>query len=434
MVSRQKVVNIGDLTEPGVSSSQIGSVESEESFIHAVTPVCLVTPLAPEDSEENSIENFEGHSLYSRDLLSALRKKCTISVVANKTTSDSPDEAGVYRVWKPGFQYPFRMLKQVVKTRARVVHFERLGPTVFGAYFTVPFFPLVALVLRLLHKRVLVSFSDVVDANKVDPAFLRAFQSWLRASALVRLGLTYFYFFTGKLANTIFTQTKNSQVTLQERYHVDSAKIKLVPLSGPAPKSELTSEPAKKILGLDHKKVLLFFGHLAPYKGLEALVEAQALVQKQRSDVTLLIAGGNHRRLRSDYLASLRELAREKEASVRFTGFLPGEDIPLVFSAADIVVYPCTSIPGSSGCISLTKQYGIPLVTTSAVAREEGIAHLLNAYVIPEAKPDLIASAVLKLLGDDLLSSYLCSNLARTSVPIDLIAADISNTYQRLLA
>jgi glycosyltransferase involved in cell wall biosynthesis len=412
----------------------MNNVESEESLGYAATPVCLVTPLAAEDSEGNGVENYEGHSLYSRDLLSALRKKWMISVVANQMAGYAPGEPGVYRVWKPGFQYPFRMLKQVVKTRAKVVHFERLGPTVFGPYFTVPFVPFIALFLRLLHKRVLVSFSDVVDANKVDPAFLRAFQSWLHASALVRLGLTYFYFFTGKLANTIFTQTKNSQVTLEERYHVDNAKIKLVPLSGPALKNELTSEPAKKILGLDHKKVLLFFGHLAPYKGLEALVEAQAIVQRQRSDVTLIIAGGNHRRIRNDYLSRLRDLAREKEASVRFTGFLPAEEIPTVFSAADIVVYPCTSIPGSSGCVSLTKQYGKPLVTTKAVAKEEGIAHLLDAYVIPEATAELIAAAVLKLLGDDSLTGHLCTNIARTSVPIDLIADDISNTYQRLLA
>jgi len=253
-----------------------------ESFGHAVTSVCLVTPLAPGDSEGNNLEDFEGHSLYSRDLLSALRKKWTIEVVANQTAKAARGEPGVYRVWKPGFQYPFRMLRQVVKIRARVVHFERLGPTVFGPYFTVPFVPFLALVLRLLRKRVLVSFSDVVDVGKVDPAFLHAFQSWLHTSVLVRIGLTYFYFLIGKFANTIFTQTRNSQVILQQRYRIASDKIKLVPLSGPALKHDVSSEPAKRILGLDHRKVLLFFGHLAPYKGLEALIEAQAMVQRHR--------------------------------------------------------------------------------------------------------------------------------------------------------
>jgi len=422
------------MTEQDLYDAQASNRRPAVSFGHTVTPVCLVTPLALGDSEENNVEDFEGHSLYSRDLLSALRKKWTISVVANQTSKAGPGEPGVYRVWKPGFQYPFRMLRQVVKTHAKVVHFERLGPTVFGPYFTVPFVPFLALVLRLLQKRVLVSFSDVVDVDKVDPAFLRAFQSWLHAPALVRIGLTYFYFFTGKFANTIFTQTRNSRVVLQRKYRIDSAKVKLVPLSGPAPNLDLSTEPAKKVLGLEHKKVLLFFGHLAPYKGLEALIEAQAIVQNHRPDVTLVIAGGNHRRIHDDYLGRLRDLAREKEANVRFTGYLPSESIPTVFSAADIVVYPCSSIPGSSGCVNLTRQYGKPLVTTRAVAKEEGIAHLLDAYVIPEASPSLIAAAVLKLLGDDSLAVHLCNNLARTSVPIDIIADDISSTYQRLLA
>ncbi|OLC61070.1 hypothetical protein AUH73_08150 [archaeon 13_1_40CM_4_53_4] len=422
------------MTEQDLHSARTSDIRPVESFGHAVTSVCLVTPLAPGDSEGNNLEDFEGHSLYSRDLLSALRKKWTIEVVANQTAKAARGEPGVYRVWKPGFQYPFRMLRQVVKIRARVVHFERLGPTVFGPYFTVPFVPFLALVLRLLRKRVLVSFSDVVDVGKVDPAFLHAFQSWLHTSVLVRIGLTYFYFLIGKFANTIFTQTRNSQVILQQRYRIASDKIKLVPLSGPALRHDVSSEPAKRILGLDHRKVLLFFGHLAPYKGLEALIEAQAMVQRHRSDVTLIIAGGNHRRIRHDYLGHLRDLAREKDASVKFTGYLPTESIPTVFSAADIVVYPCTSISGSSGCVSLTKQYGKPLVTTTAVAKEEGIAHLLDAYVIPEADSELIASAVLELLGDDSLTGHLCSNLARTSVPFDLIADNISSTYQRLLA
>src|SRR5438445_12886134 len=120
------------MTEQDLYDAQASNRRPAVSFGHTVTPVCLVTPLAPGDSEGNNLEDFEGHSLYSRDLLSALRKKWTIEVVANQTAKAARGEPGVYRVWKPGFQYPFRMLRQVVKIRARVVHFERIGATVVG--------------------------------------------------------------------------------------------------------------------------------------------------------------------------------------------------------------------------------------------------------------------------------------------------------------
>lgn len=405
----------------------------DETLIKMTESICLVTPLAPARPSGKSIEDFEGHSLYSRDLLRTLRRNWPVSVVANATEESSPPESGVYRVWKPGFRFPFNILKQVIRSRSKVVHIERLGPTVYGPYSTVPIVPIMVLALRLLGKKVIVSFSDVIDTRQINSAFLEAFESWLRVPRLVKAGLTYFYLLTSKFANVILTQTKNSKIILETEYSVNSEKIRLIPLRQPAARRTIPPDDAKKLLGLGHQKVLLFFGHVAPYKGLNALVEAQALVQNNRQDVTLVIAGGNHRRLHFDYLGQLQDLARKFGTRTKFTGFLPNELIPVAFSAADIVVYPCASIPGSSGSVSLTKQYGKPLVTTLAVAREEGVMHLVDGYVIAEPNPELIAKAVLELLGDIDLTGSLGKNLSRTSVPIDLVGNEIGGIYKRLL-
>jgi glycosyltransferase involved in cell wall biosynthesis len=195
---------------------------------------------------------------------------------------------------------------------------------------------------------------------------------------------------------------------------------------------QLSSRDARSLLGLNEEKIVLFFGHLAPFKGLESLVEAQSLIQQQRKDVGLVIAGGNHIRLTFDYLSQLKKLALEHQASVIFTGYVPNDWVPLLFRAADLVVFPCLLVPGSSGCVLMARQYGKPLVTTTAVAVEEGVHHLVDSYIIPSPSPGLIATAILGLLSDESLLKFLGGNLGKSSIPISEIADSVGSVYQGL--
>jgi len=109
----------------------------------------------------------------------------------------------------------------------------------------------------------------------------------------------------------------------------------------PPPKDE-----ARRRLRLDGP-VLLFFGFVRPYKGLDVLLEALPRVLASQP-VTLLVVG-EFWRDKADYLATVERLGLE--GHVRLVDrYVPNEEVATYFAAADLVVQPYRSASGSGIC------------------------------------------------------------------------------------
>src|SRR5262245_44304661 len=94
-----------------------------------------------------------------------------------------------------------------------------------------------------------------------------------RDSALNRLSLKIQY----RLMDHIFVHTSEMQTQLTAAYGVQPEKITVVnfPINNVTPRTSLTRENARLKLGIPAgEKTILFFGHIAPYKGLEDLIQA----------------------------------------------------------------------------------------------------------------------------------------------------------------
>jgi glycosyltransferase involved in cell wall biosynthesis len=132
---------------------------------------------------------------------------------------------------------------------------------------------------------------------------------------------------------------------------------------------------ARAALGLDERFVVLCFGFLAPYKGIELVLEAAGHL---RSDVQVVVAGGEHPRLTegAGFGAELRE--RYGDAA-RFTGWVPDGDVAAWFSAADLCVFPYPQPFASSGVLALALAHGAPVLLSPALARCAGAPNVLTA-------------------------------------------------------
>lgn len=109
--------------------------------------------------------------------------------------------------------------------------------------------------------------------------------------------------------------------------------------------------------------VLLFFGIVRQYKGLDSLLEALPHIQSATGDLLLVIAGEFWDE-RSAYEQQIRALGMEK--SVRIDSrYIPDEEVALYFSAADLLIAPYRSVTGS-GVIQMAAGFGVPVVTTAA--------------------------------------------------------------------
>jgi D-inositol-3-phosphate glycosyltransferase len=168
---------------------------------------------------------------------------------------------------------------------------------------------------------------------------------------------------------------------------------------------------ARKKLGLkQNSPVLLFVGRLDPFKGPDLLLRAAAMMEE---DAQIVIVGG---KLAGDKeLQHLRKLAAELKISrrVQFLGAQPQQDLPTIYSAADITVIP--SYHESFGLAAVESlASGTPVVATRSGGLTTIIRDGETGYLVPRC-PGFFAEKLDGLLRNpDLLAQM--RQAARPSV------------------
>lgn len=103
------------------------------------------------------------------------------------------------------------------------------------------------------------------------------------------------------------------------------------------------------LLGKDN---ILTFGKFGRAKNPEPLIQA---FRSSGINGKLVVGGTSAANLPGFVEGLAKKYASE---SVEFTGYVPEEDVPSIFHAADLVVFPYTTNPGVSGVLFQMAQYG----------------------------------------------------------------------------
>lgn len=142
-------------------------------------------------------------------------------------------------------------------------------------------------------------------------------------------------------------------------------------------------------------KLVLFFGQIAPYKGLDTLLQAHDLLA-DNSEVRFLIAG----RCRDpNYRTWLREEINNRTADGRITwvdGYIPDEDVTGMFMAADALVMPYKHID-QSGVVFMAISTGLPVVATDVGSLKDYVPP--GGLIVPPESPQELANALCGVTG-----------------------------------
>lgn len=154
---------------------------------------------------------------------------------------------------------------------------------------------------------------------------------------------------------------------------------------------------ARSILGLaDGGPVLLFFGFVREYKGLHYLIEALPAVMLAFPHIRLLVAGEFwHNRAQYEQQISSLDL---RDRIILVDRYIPNEDVPLYFGAADLVVLPYVTAT-QSGVVQLALGCSRPIVTTRVGGLAEAVDEGTDLILVEPRSASALATAIIEYLG-----------------------------------
>jgi glycosyltransferase involved in cell wall biosynthesis len=238
----------------------------------------------------------------------------------------------------------------------------------------------------------------------------------------------------------IFVHSDKMKDELKKEYEIKEAKITAIPfgLNNTNPDSELDSYKAKEILNLRKNDViLLFFGNIAPYKGLDILIDAIRTVVQKRYPVKLIIAGSIKNSEKDWKLIEKRitEYGLEKFVMKRIE-YIPDNEVEIYFKAADVLVLPYRFIY-QSGPLFVAYNFGLPVIATDVGCFKDDIVVGETGYVSQGVESYSLAEAIIKFINSELLRNLNCKRseikkYAKQKYAWDSIADTIIKTYEKL--
>lgn len=160
----------------------------------------------------------------------------------------------------------------------------------------------------------------------------------------------------------------------------------------------MEKQVARALLNIGQdEKVILFFGLIRKYKGLDILLEAMADERIKQANIKLLVAGEFYSN-QEEYDTIIKQHDLESQL-IRAMYFIPNEEVNKFFSAADVVVQPYKTAT-QSGITQVAFNFSKPMIVTNVGGLPEIVKHNeIGLVAEPNAKS--IADAILHYYSNE---------------------------------
>lgn len=157
-----------------------------------------------------------------------------------------------------------------------------------------------------------------------------------------------------------------------------------------------TRKEARRALGIQGEaKVILFFGNVRPYKGLDTLLAAFRLARRELENVVLVLAG----EIWKGEEGWISTIPKDMKPDIKiYPRFVPTTLAGIFFEACDLVVLPYKKLHGQSGVAAAAHAFGKPLLVTDVGGLSEMVRDEL-AVARPNDPEDL-AQRISTIMGD----------------------------------
>lgn len=167
--------------------------------------------------------------------------------------------------------------------------------------------------------------------------------------------------------------------------------------------NKFSKESAREFLGIKTKNVVLFFGMIRPYKGLDKLIESFKHLLEKNPDTTLLIVGECYEDIKKyEKMISQNGIG---DKTIMVNNFIDNEDIEPYFKASDLVAMPYYS-GTQSGILMMAYGFNIPVVVTDVGGISELVKDKETGIIVKDNKVENFLPAMEEILTNKDIIPY----------------------------
>jgi glycosyltransferase involved in cell wall biosynthesis len=237
------------------------------------------------------------------------------------------------------------------------------------------------LALQLMNIRkipVILEFHEVIDPLENSNFFLRTYAKVM--GSLIR-----------RFAAGYVAHSKADRELIAQRYSIDRDKVEIIPVGLFDQYPRLDKVVAQEKLKIQEENIILFFGLLRSYKGVKFLIQAFESLPKSILEKSRLLIVGEAWEDRESVSMAAQSPANNKITVV--DRYIPDEEIPLFFSAADVLILPYTRA-SQSGVAHIGMTYGLPIIATRVGGLKESLAKYEGTFFIAASDVDAICKNI----------------------------------------
>jgi len=139
--------------------------------------------------------------------------------------------------------------------------------------------------------------------------------------------------------------------------------------------------------------IVLFFGRLWRYKGLDYLIKAEPLISKEIPDLRIVVA------IHGEPFSNYEKDIENRDRFEVLERFIPNEEVATLFQRASVVALPYIEA-SQSGVLNIAYVFEKPVVVTDVGSLPEAVDDGKTGFIVPPGDPKALAEAIITLLKD----------------------------------
>ena len=303
---------------------------------------------------------------------------------------------------------PLSWVSEGLSARGQLLHAQWWSPPLILIYLTV------CLIYKIRKKPVVITVHNVVSHDK---------------HFFYNLCSRLLY----KLADHFIVHSESNKELMLKLYGIDESRVTQIP-HGPLEfkSANANREDARNSLGLSPRnKVVLIFGAIRPYKGVDIALMSFASVVKKIPEAYLVIAGKLWESW--DRYEKIIEENKITDYVKKHLHYIDAGEVARYFMASDLVILPYLEFDSQSGVGATAVAFRKPMIVTKTGGLPELVVDQEN--VVPPGDSEMLGNRIIYCLKNPAVMERMSeeSGVIADAISWNRIALDTVAIYKELL-